>query len=143
MVRLIKINPNYMVTSDGKVRSRKYNKYLKPYLSGSGHQRVRLSDHGKSKNYYIHHLVLRAFVGPCPEGMECRHLDGNPQNNNLNNLMWGTCKENRADAMEHGTARYAQNGEQNYMAKLNVELVKAFYYYDTWRSLWRLPQHYW
>jgi hypothetical protein len=36
--------------------------------------------------------------------MVCRHLDGNPINNRLENLRWGTHKENKADAIKHGTA---------------------------------------
>ena len=30
---------------------------------------------------YVHKLVLLAFVGPRPKGMQCRHLDGDPGNN--------------------------------------------------------------
>lgn len=35
--------------------------------------------------------------------MECRHLDGDPSNNQLSNLCWGTSAENAADRIEHGT----------------------------------------
>lgn len=49
-------------------------------------------------------LVLTAFVGPCPPGMECCHADGNPANNNLSNLRWDTRKGNCADKHRHGTA---------------------------------------
>ena len=41
----------------------------------------------------VHRLVLEAFVGPCPEGMCCRHFpDRDPSNNKLENLSWGTKK---------------------------------------------------
>jgi hypothetical protein len=50
----------------------------------------------------LHRLVLLAFVGPCPEGKECRHLDGNRQNNRLTNLCWGTRSENAQDRVRHG-----------------------------------------
>lgn len=36
-------------------------------------------------------------------GLECRHLDGNSNNNNLENLCWGTRGENRKDSAKHGT----------------------------------------
>lgn len=52
---------------------------------------------------YVHQLVLLTFVGPCPQGRECLHRDGNPQNNCLSNLAWGTRSENRSDAIRHGT----------------------------------------
>ena len=51
---------------------------------------------------FVHRVVLEAFVGPRPEGMECRHLDGNPLNNRLENLCWGTPSENAWDRVHHG-----------------------------------------
>lgn len=47
-------------------------------------------------------MVLRAFVGEPPAGHECRHLDGDRQNNALDNLAWGTRAENVADTIRHG-----------------------------------------
>lgn len=49
----------------------------------------------------VHSLVLEAFVGPCPEGMEARHLDDNPTNNHLSNLVWGSRSENSYDAIRN------------------------------------------
>ncbi len=51
---------------------------------------------------FVHALVLNAFVGPCPEGMECLHWDGCRENPKLENLRWGTPKENAADKERHG-----------------------------------------
>ena len=55
----------------------------------------------------VHRLVLEAFVGPPREGEECRHLDGNPKNNHLTNLRWGSRRENSLDRTRHGTDRNA------------------------------------
>jgi hypothetical protein len=43
------------------------------------------------------------FVGPAPSGHECCHRDGDPSNNDLANLYWGTPSQNRSDAVRHGT----------------------------------------
>jgi len=51
----------------------------------------------------VHALVLRAFVGLCPEGKQCRHFDGDKGNNRLGNLAWGTCVEQAMDREKHGT----------------------------------------
>lgn len=52
----------------------------------------------------VHRLVLLAFVGPPPEGAdEALHGDGDPSNNALPNLRWGTRAENAADCLLHGT----------------------------------------
>ena len=63
----------------------------------------------------IHTLVLEAFVGPCPQGMECCHNDGNAQNNTLDNLRWDTRLSNVHDMVKHG--RHPR-GERNHFAKL-------------------------
>lgn len=51
----------------------------------------------------VHRLVLEAFVGPCPEGMECCHNDGDYRNNHLTNIRWDTHVNNMRDSIQHGT----------------------------------------
>ena len=57
---------------------------------------------GKYYVKMVHRLVLLSFVGPCPPGMQARHLDGDPSNNRRSNLEWGTPKQNCADRNAHG-----------------------------------------
>jgi hypothetical protein len=83
----------------------------------SGHLYVYLYDgHGNSKKVFVHHAVLNTFVGQRKEGMECRHLNGNPQDNSLNNLRWGTRKQNSNDRWRHGTMPIPHKSE---FTKLN------------------------
>ena len=42
----------------------------------------------------VHHAVLLAWVGPCPEGCQCDHLNGINTDNRLCNLQWVTNAEN-------------------------------------------------
>lgn len=72
----------------------------------------------------IHRLILEAFVGPCPEGMEARHLDNDPTNNRLDNLCWGTPKENTEDRRRHGTMAI---GERIGCAKLTAKDIGRIY----------------
>jgi hypothetical protein len=84
----------------------------------SGYPCVILRDaHGRQCGRCIHRLVLEAFVGPCPEGMECCHNDGNPLNNSLENLRWDTHKANMEDQLRHGSRAFCR-GEQVHAAKL-------------------------
>jgi hypothetical protein len=62
----------------------------------------------KRRHTSIHLLVLEAFVGARPPGMEGCHNDGNPANNRLDNLRWGTLSSNRIDMLKHGTAGSAK-----------------------------------
>lgn len=64
---------------------------------------VALWKDGKQKVVFVHQLILEAFVGPCPTGMECRHLDGNNRRSVLRNLEYGTPQQNSDDKYEHGT----------------------------------------
>jgi hypothetical protein len=60
---------------------------LKPQ-QGLGNQFVFLRDGATTKQALVHRLVLEAFVGPCPAGMEAKHRDGDYTNNTLSNLLW-------------------------------------------------------
>lgn len=86
-----------------------------------GYRRFALSCSGKQVSRFAHRLVLEAFVGPCPEGMEGCHKDRNPANNRLDNLRWGTPKSNQADKRRHGTVAA---GERHGSAKLSPEEVR-------------------
>lgn len=67
---------------------------LRPAAQKSGHMYVNL---GRSVTRRVHRLVLTAFVGLCPEGMEGCHRNSDPSNNALSNLRWGTSTDNKAD----------------------------------------------
>jgi hypothetical protein len=76
----------------------------------------------RRKTYRVHNLVLRAFVGPCPPGMQACHFpDKDTKNNSLRNLRWDTPKGNQADKVVHGTANI---GEANPAAKLTRQQAR-------------------
>jgi hypothetical protein len=94
-----------------------------------GHQHIILKKNGKRFTKLVHRLVLETYVGPCPEGMEACHNDGNPKNNNLSNLRWDTRKANHADAIKQGTHRGLHNyGENCGTSKLNENKVRIIFY---------------
>lgn len=124
--------PHYRVSNDGRVQScRVRGRYVWTYTNQwrnmnlypdkRGRCSVILHIAKKPVNYFVHRLVLEAFVGPCPPGMECRHLDGDPTNNHISNLAWGTPKENAEDRERHG--RTAKGEKQGY-AKLTADDVR-------------------
>lgn len=74
---------------------------LKISIAGShrGYPTVHL---GQGNTRTVHALMALAFLGP-PEGRQVRHLNGDPHDNRLENLAYGTVKDNMADMVRHGT----------------------------------------
>lgn len=96
---------------------------MSPWIDCGGYRRIDLQGGSSGRRRVrVHHLVLEAFLCPRPDGMECRHLDGDPQNNRLENLCWGTSSENSLDAVCHGRN---PRGEKNGYSKLTESQVKA------------------
>lgn len=138
--------PNYMVTMDGRVWSkrRKCTKggWLKLNIDTHGYLRVEL---GRGHKWCIHHIVLKTYVGPCPDGMECRHLNGNQTDNRLVNLCWGSRSDNAKDAVRHGTsAGLKVYGENNGQSKLIEEQVRVIFhaYHDDTHTQLELADHF-
>jgi hypothetical protein len=57
----------------------------------------------KVHRLYVHLLVLEAFVGPRPKGLEACHNNGDCQDNRVENLRWDTHEANMQDQIKHGT----------------------------------------
>ena len=81
--------------------------------SKSGHVSVPLGR--RTNGILVHRLVMRTFVGNCPEGMEVLHKNGNLVDNRLENLRYGTRTENILDVFYQGKR----------WRKLNVDDVQA------------------
>lgn len=84
---------DYQITDDGKVWTKKQNKYLKPSIN-KGYWFVILRKDGKSYSRLIHRLIAEAFI-PNPDNKPCiDHKNGKRQDNSLENLRWCTYDEN-------------------------------------------------
>lgn len=119
--------PNYSITRDGRVWSSKRNKFLSPGLAGKGYPMVILWMYGKPYSRLIHRLLALAFI-PNPENKsEVNHMDGNKQNNYLNNLEWATPHENRLHAYRLGLAGSGENHHQAKLKQSEVDYIREQY----------------
>jgi len=114
----------YDVSDHGRVRS--WSRYkngacLKLVPDRDGYLVSQFAADGRREWFRIHQVVLREFVGPCPDGLQVSHKDGNPQNNSLSNLIYETAKANTARQKAHGTAKV---GGRNHNAILTPSIVK-------------------
>ena len=112
--RTIRNYPNYLVSDGGRIYSLKRGGQMrKPVKDPKGYFRICLN----RNTCIIHRLVLEAFIGKCPDGMECNHKDGVKSNNRLENLEWVTPSENMQHAFKNNLA--SNIGEKNGRAKLD------------------------
>ena len=112
----------YCITKSGCVYSTHRKKLCKrkTYIK-VGYRAIDLYEKGREYKTYIHTLLLRTFKGNADRRKYCcRHLDGNRLNNDLNNIVWGTYKENQLDRRRHGTCN---GGERHPNAKLTYDNV--------------------
>ncbi len=121
-------NGCYRAGTDGSVWTRYQGgrkgdypwKLMKPVVrEDQPYPRIRLKRYGRLQFYWLHRVILETFVGQRPEKMECRHLNGNPMDNRLINLVWGTSRDNHADLFHHRT----QQRRPYVSAKMTVDVV--------------------
>lgn len=78
--------PGYVVSNTGKVFSNLTNKHLEYRISADSAPRVILSFKGERKEWYVHHLVARAFFGRYHHGVHITHVNGDKRDNHVANL---------------------------------------------------------
>lgn len=136
--RAVAENPYYEVSNTGKVKSLArtvMRKDGKPYRTKDrimaiaslpkGYRFVSLYDEQGDRQHYVHRLVARAFIGPCPDGHEVNHIDGDKSNNCVENLEYVTRAGNMAHAKAMGKAGLC--GEQNYACRHSEEKIRRGY----------------
>lgn len=119
--------PEYAISRCGQTISLKYGKIKvwKQHKKDSGHHYVIGYLNRVQISYFVHRLVLEMFIGPCPYGLECRHLDGNPSNNRVENLMWSTRIANQRDRDKHGTSNLGRkHPPRSVESRLKYSLAK-------------------
>lgn len=104
-------------------------RFLKLTTNQSGYSVVSLHGHVGRTQGKVHRLVLEAFVGLSDSRAEACHFpDPSKTNNRLDNLRWGSAKENAGDRDKHGRTNKPR-GENNPVAKLSdtrvIEIFKA------------------
>lgn len=97
----------YEVSDQGRVRSLPRHgtrgQILKPYVGNRGYPTVNPARDGENRTLPIHRIVAEAFLGPRPEGLVVRHLNGKHNDPRLANLAYGTPRQNQIDSVMHGT----------------------------------------
>ena len=123
-------NPDYIVSSDGKVMSRKWGKLreVKPCKAGNGYAAVLIYIAGIRRLHTVHTLVAEAFLGPRPTPKhQVNHRNGIKFDNRDHNLEWVTPSENsqhRYDVLGHVGPRGGKAGSARF-TEVNVREIRS------------------
>lgn len=123
---------NYEVSNLGRVRNKTTKKILKGRLSKSGYLQVsvKLNETQKFSNRYIHRLVAVYWIANPENKREVNHIDGDKENNAIENLEWVTSSENQKYRHKLGNNKTSQrkvgkfDKDGNLIAKYN-SIVEA------------------
>lgn len=130
---------NYQVSNLGNVKNVDKNFILKQHSIWNGYLRVDLcigydatSGISKKKHILVHRLVATTFLEiPLNKGI-VNHIDGNKQNNLLNNLELVSASENVQHRMNVLNKPCGHTGKFNWMSKpvnmfdINLNFIKSF-----------------
>lgn len=130
MQKLIKGFENYAITTDGCVINIKKGISKTPTSNkmGRGYLYVDLYNNGKHKRFFVHRLVAEAFIENPNNKPFVNHKDGNPKNNNVENLEWVTPLEN----VEHASnvlgvmQAYKNSNYKKHLVKLVEDLSDLY-----------------
>lgn len=124
-------NKTYIITNEGQIYDPSTGKYRKLREHRKGYLKCSFMIHGKYKLKFVHRLVMMVF-NPVEnmENLQVNHIDGNKQNNRLDNLEWCTGKENARHAKELGLwNNCTPYGDKSHHHKLTSEIVSEIKYY--------------
>jgi hypothetical protein len=106
---------DYLIYEDGRVFNKKRRRYLRLTLGCNGYLFIHLCKQGIRKSFNIHRLLAQYFVANPEMKTHVDHIDGNKENNSLENLRWATRAENN---------RNARKGKNNTSGEKNVTWFK-------------------
>ena len=135
MTEIWKKIPNaskYEVSNTGEIRSWNTPKggispqprLMKKKLNNKvGYYNVGITyDDGTQKTRYVHRLVAEAFLGYQKDSL-VRHLNDNRLDNRVENLAWGTQRQNMSDAIINGKLPTGTNCSQSALSERDILLI--------------------
>lgn len=122
----LSINDNYCISKNGNVYSYYTNKILKQRNNKKGYPSVHLTINGKGISKVVHRLVAKTFI-PNPYNLpQVNHIDGNKENNSVENLEWCTNEYNMRHSWEMGLREPLKGNEIGTSKLLEHEVIEIY-----------------
>lgn len=119
----IRVVEHTIIRSNGKPLTIK-TQIRKPFITKNGYVIVNTTIQNRRIYIIVHRAVAEAFIDNPYNKEQVNHIDGNKQNNNVNNLEWVTRRENMQHAREHNLWHPEKRCcEKHPMSKLTTETV--------------------
>ena len=114
----------YLISNTGRVKNIVELRDLKFY-NCKGYSKIELiNDNNKDKKVFVHRLVALNFIPNPSNKPQVNHIDGDKNNNNIENLEWCTQSENMKHAFKTGlNVPNPLKGEDRHNSKMTYEKV--------------------
>lgn len=140
--------PNYEISNTGKIRNKKFKRFLHPTTTVKGYKQVELFRNGIGKTILLHRIIAKEFVCGYKKNLFINHIDGNKTNNLPENLEWVTLAENNTHAWKTGLRKeFGENSNLSRLKKEQVMNIRKEYvpyhgsYADLGRKYGITPEH--
>lgn len=112
----------YLISNTGRVKNIVKLRDLRFY-NCNGYSKIELiNDNSKDKKVFVHRLVALNFIPNPSNKPQVNHIDGDKNNNNIENLEWCTASENMRHAFKEGLS-VSLKGENSHNSKMTDEKV--------------------
>lgn len=139
----------YCYLQNKNCKSKIKSKILKQVFNGNKYYTVGLCKNSKCKTKTVHRLVAETFI-PNPDNLpQINHIDGNKQNNCVNNLEWCTQSENTIHAIKTGLLKvrkgkdvhfFGKKGKLSFVHKEVIQYDKNGNFIKEWESITEASQ---
>ena len=130
----IKDYPNYLIYPDGKVFSKKRNKYLSDNPNKNGYVYADLRDNGKKQMARVHRLVAIHYI-PNPNNYnEVDHINRIRNDNRVENLRWANRSMNSSNRLKKfpNKKEYDKNRYEGKQDEIKENRIKLYHYQNSW-----------
>jgi len=127
----------YFACKEGLIASVKRGKFriMSSIKAKDGHLYIFLYNNGVMVKQWVHRLILMTFSRQPSDNEEGRHLNGDPGDNSIKNLKWGTKAENQSDRIRHGTSNRGERSGSAKLTEVQVLEIRQRVGKETLRSL--------